>query len=419
MLLKSKPVICLVLTLLLSACQPEQPSQTQTELQTAHRQGNLPKQLDILTQLLHRSQQTQNQASKQKGSDDKQGDKIAQYQQQIKEIQQAQQLNIQASQQLKNGKPFEALEHAVKADTLIYNIDSRQMIKSVLTEYYDFLAVYPKMLEWAVTPLEKLVVPGSIPVSLHRYQQAMNLPRMWPDNALMTFMQSKNYQPRQMLASVSQEQEQLAELVRLLTRIINKQPNNAIAQAIIKDAKAINAMYNTVLSDANEFYLRQGIEGMIAGNKELAGIGRDAQIDQISREQWLIDYRLTANIYRDKLHFCCNPFSQQMAQLFPYLEQATPYHNAVLALNKQYAELVKTNFVASQNAEQSIAFASSQNTLLTERLAPINQQVDSVDRVALVKRYLQVTTDWHQGSFHQLETLIPLLRKYKSTIRGY
>ncbi|MCJ8270108.1 MAG: hypothetical protein MJK04_11990, partial [Psychrosphaera sp.] len=188
---------------------------------------------------------------------------------------------------------------------------------------------------------------------------------------------------------------------------------------IYQDAQTINAMYNTLLTDYQWFYLKKGLLALIKANKELIEVANDATYDEISKKQWLIDYSLSAGIHQDKIRFCCTYYSQKVEDSFPFLEQPGQFEIAVKALHKTFAEMVKSNLTPSNSIAEAIIFSPEQNQRFAKIIDDIDPLATSIDRKKVSADYLRAVYGWQQNSFYELERLLPHLKTYKTTLRGY
>jgi hypothetical protein len=400
--LHTKLVVILSLGLFIQACQPQQDNQSLSALIEARDNGDLSGQLTALNTLLQTAdaQQTQD------------------YNQQIATIEKVKKLNNDA-QNLLQQQSFDALEIAMKADKMRYNQTSRQMIKTVLTPYRDFTPLYRDIREWAYPLITVVIAPESIPERAGVWFDAMNSPTLWPDSNLIELLRKNPAKMMRILSPIINERKKLAKIVRQLKRFSDKSPDDTMMLAIYQDAQTINVMYNTLLTDYQWFYLKKGLQELIKANKELIEVANDATYDEISKQQWLIDYLLSAGIHQDKIRFCCTYYSQQIEESFPFLEQPAQFETAVKALHKTFAELVKSNLTPSNSSAEAITFSTAQNQRFAKIIENIDPLATSIDRKKVSSAYLRAVYGWQQNSFYELETLLPHLKTYKTTLRGY
>jgi hypothetical protein len=400
--LHTKLVFILSLGLFIQACQPQQDKPNLSALIEARDNGDLSKQLTALNSLL-------------KTADEK---RSKDYRQQIATIEKVNKLNSEA-QNLLQQQPFDALEMAVEADKIRYNQTSRQLIKTVLTPYKDFTPIYRQMREWAYPLITVVIAPESIPERAGVWFDAMNSPTLWPDSNLIELLRKNPAKMMRILSPIIEEREKLAQIIRQLKRFSDKSPDDTLLLSVYQDAQTINVMYNTLITDYQWHYLKKGLRALIKANKELIEVATDANYDEISKQQWLIDFRLSAGIHQDKIRFCCTYYSQKIEESFPFLEQPGQFETDVKALHKTFAELVKSNLTPSNSIAEAITFSTAQNKRFAKIIDDIDPLATNIDRKKISSAYLRAVYGWQQNSFYELETLLPHLKTYKTTLRGY
>lgn len=392
-------IVCF--TALLNGCGNAKKDQAQEQLAEARSSGDLKRQEEAVQILLQSSDQEQ-----------------AHWRQMLTDIQQVTKFNQQAQDAL-NANPFDALDFAGKADQLIYNRQSRQMIIDIISPYRDFASIYKPLREWAYPAIEKIVTPDSLGPGMLHWQTAAQKPSLWPDNALIALLTSKNHNPTQWFYGLSEERKAFVETFILISRMARNLPGDGATQALFEDAQIVNAMYNTILSDLHRHYLVLSFSKTIEFNTQWIGKSLEAIKRGHSSEQWQQIFNEALLSHNAELKRCCLSPQSELKDTFGLFEQPGEYDSAVQNTAQSFIRLITIDKEYTSAPEQFIVQAKTQTATLEQKKGELEALAQKPDRNDLATRFLYIAYTWQNTDIYELQRLLPYLKHYKTSIRGY
>lgn len=394
------PFIVIFFVFLLCGCSNAEKEAAEKQLATAQSTGDLALQESSIKVLLKEDKENQ-----------------AKWQQMLLEIKQASQFNQQA-QQLLEQQPFEALDLAGKADQLIYNQISRKMIVDIIKPYKDFQAIYRPLREWAYPAFDKMVAPDSLADAMKHWREAADRPNLWPNNALIALLTSKNSDPVNTFYALGEERKAFQELLVLISRMA-KTTNDDKTQALFQDAMVVNNMYNAVISDLHWFYIKQAFLKLIDSNRQWLEKAQTAIKQNQANNLWLKDYQAATQDLQQTMAKCCLNAQQSLIEAFDFVEQPAAFDEQVQKLGNELTNTIDNNFSNADTPAQFVEFAKAQNTQLQQTILSVDKLAQQVNRNELATQFLYITYTWQNNTFYELERLVPYLKHYKTSIRGY
>ena len=417
--------IFLSLALFIVGCSDKQAPPQLNDFNAAIRAGDLDAQAEALKILVQQGQ----------------AEKIPHYQMLLEDITVVRQLNQRAVAKLKEDK-FAALDIAVSADNKRPNKASKAIITDILKPYLYYYDIKPFMQQWAYPSVNKVVVKGLIPNPLAPWGKPLSIPAVWPDTKLIKLLQTPNTDVLRQLPNFVQEHQQWLEIDRLGARLYQQNTQAQYAQqqwpkiaAFYQDIVNINQMYNTIVSDLRYYYLAQAIdmaeqqatEQLSAVESSLASVTvlNDVQITQDRQLDW------------QNLKYCCQNYIKILTGGFSYLANEDNYTKSISDINQRWKKWTKDWSINLQTTDRNVRAAmpdkpkvklSQQQWLvrlieLQKQLAAIKQDLAQakalhlqVPRATIAQNYLQTSYRWHQGDFGAIDTLLPKLGAYRTTL---
>ena len=417
--------ILLSIALLLSGCSDNQPHPQLKNFNAAIRAGDLDGQAEALKILVQQGQ----------------GEKIPHYQMLLEDINVVRQLNQRAKTKLNEDK-FAALDIAVSADNKRPNKASKAIIADILKPYLYYYDVKPFMQQWAYPSVNKVVVKGLMPNPVTPWGEPLTIPAVWPDTQLIKLLQTPNTDVLRQLPKFVQEHQQWLEIDRLGARLYqqNTQVQHSQQQwpkiaAFYQDIIAINQMYNTIVSDLRYYYLTQAIDMA----EQQVTEQRHAVESSLANMNVLTDQQITEDRQLDwqNLKYCCQNYIKILNDGFSYLANDDSYTKSINDINQRWMKWTKDWSINLQTTDRSVRAAMPDKPKiklsqqqwqvrlleLQKRLVVIKQELTQtkalhlqVPRTTIAQNYLQTSYRWHQGDFGTIDTLLPKLGAYRTTL---